>query len=254
MKYLMAESVIVTNKNINIFAGEGLVSVFSRRSCGNMSYVYGDTTGSLANRRNFLEPAGINYRDLICAKQTHSNRIHFVSLNDKGRGALSYDSSIEDTDAFTTNVKEAPLAIFTADCLPVFLYDSENKAIGLVHASWRSSQGNIASKTVRSMRDKFGTMPSDLRVYFGPAIRDCCFQVGAEFKDIFPGHLIVRGDDNYLDLAGVNRKQLLDSGVKDINISDSGLCTCCNENDFFSFRREGRYCGRMMSVMMLKGG
>lgn len=251
MKYLMAESIIVTNKNINIFTGDGLISVFSQRSCGNMSYVYGDTADSSGNRRNFLEPAGINYQDLICAKQTHSSHIYFVGKNDLGKGALSYDSSVEDTDAFITNVKEAPLAIFTADCLPVFLFDPKNKAIGLVHASWRSAQGNITAKTVRSMRDKFDTAPSDLRVYFGPAIRACCFQVGAEFKDIFPGHLIARGDNNYLDLAGVNRKQLLDSGVKDINISDAGLCTYCNENEFFSFRREGKYCGRMMSVMML---
>ncbi|MFH1398271.1 MAG: peptidoglycan editing factor PgeF [Candidatus Omnitrophota bacterium] len=235
---------LLENRNVPYFT--------SRRSCGNMSYIYGDTADSLANRRNFLEPAGLNYQDLICAKQTHSNNVFFAGKNDLGKGALSYDSSVDNTDAFITNLIEVPLAIFTADCLPVFLYDFKNKAIGLVHASWRSSQVNITAKTVRSMRDKFATTPSDLRVYFGPAIRSCCFQVGGEFNDIFPGQLIVRANINYLDLAGVNRKQLLDCGVKDKNISDSGLCTYCNENDFFSFRREGESCGRMMSVMMLR--
>ncbi len=252
LKYLMTESVIAANKNINIFEGESLISVFSRRNNGNMSYAYGDTTDSIINRRNLLEPANINYQNLICAKQTHSNNVYFADRSDLGKGALSYDLSVENTDAFITNAKEVPLAIFTADCLPVFLYDPKNKAIGLVHASWRSSQGNITANTVRSMQDKFDTAPSNLLVYFGPAIRACCFQVGAEFKDIFPKHLIVKTGINYLDLVGVNRKQLLDSGIKDANILNSGLCTYCNENDFFSFRREGKSCGRMMSVMMLR--
>jgi polyphenol oxidase len=251
LKYLMNDK-ILEDVSRNVLCSEDLISVFSRRSCGNMSYVYGDTADSSGNRSNFLEPDGINYQDLICAKQTHSSHIYIAGKNDLGKGALSYDSSVEDTDAFITNVKEVPLAIFSADCLPVFLFDPKNKAIGLVHASWRSSQGNITAKTVRLMQDKFKIMPSDLQVYFGPAIRSCCFQVGAEFRDIFPGHLIVRGDNNYLDLTGVNCKQLLDSGVKDINISDSGLCTHCNEKDFFSFRREGEHCGRMISVMMIK--
>ncbi|MBU0503832.1 MAG: peptidoglycan editing factor PgeF [Candidatus Omnitrophica bacterium] len=248
----MAECFSAVNKNFQILSNKDCIAIFSWRSHGNMSLVYGDTCGSIASRSDFLTPAGIKYQDLVCAKQTHSNNIYFVNKNDSGKGALFYDSSIEDTDALVTNLKSVPLAIFTADCLPVSLYDPKNNAIGLVHASWRSSQADITAKTVMFMQDKFNTSPEDLRVNFGPAIRACCFQVGDEFRDIFPGSLISREKNSYLDLTGVNRQQLLDSGVNDINISDSGLCTYCNENDFFSFRREGKSCGRMMSVLMLK--
>lgn len=229
-----------------------IVCAVSKRASGNMSLCYGDTRDSLINRKVFLNELGINYQDLVCAKQVHKSDVRYVEEIDKGKGALSYESSIADTDAFITDKTNLPLAVFTADCLPVFLYDAENSAIGLVHSGWRGACENIASKTVQLMIEKFNTQPKHLYAAFGPCIRSCCYEVGEEFKDFFSYGLIERDNRYYFGLAEVNKKELLSLGVKDTNIFDSNICTSCRNEEFFSYRKEGKNCGRTISVVMLK--
>lgn len=217
-----------------------------------MSLLYGDTKDSLKNRKAFLSELGIDYRDLVCAKQVHDTKVSYVGPGDQGKGALYYDTAIDSTDALITDKKNIPLAIFTADCLSIFLYDSKVPAISLVHAGWRNTKENITTKTVQSMEEKFNTKPEDLCVSFGPAIRGCCYEVGREFKQFFSSDLIERDGHYYLDLVKINKKQVLDSGAKEINIFDSKICTSCQNEGFFSYRKEGNSCGRIMSVMMLR--
>ena len=250
----MLENSAVINKKYHQFfdfAHDNVICVFSSRYFENMSLFYGNTKDSLNNRRNFLQELGIDYQDLVCAKQVHGNRIKYVKEIDKGRGALVYDDSFPDTDAFITDRRRLPLAIFTADCLSIFLYDPKTPAIGLIHAGWRSSKGEIAAKTIQSMKEIFGTSMQDLHVGFGPAIRKCCYEVRDEFIGLFPYGLIQREGLYYLDLLGINKRQILNSGVKEKNIFDFGFCNFCRNEDFFSFRKERESCGRIISVAML---
>jgi YfiH family protein len=212
----------------------------------------GNTQETLSNRKSFLEGLGIDYRTLVCAKQAHSDNVRYIEEADRGRGALSYESALFDTDALITDGRNLALAIFTADCLSVFFYDPKTPAIGLVHAGWRGSKKGITAKTIAAMEEYFNTKPQDLYAALGPAIRSCCYQVGEEFTGIFPQELLVRDKRYYLDLASINKKQLLSSGVREENISDCGLCTSCRSDLFFSFRREGESAGRVISVIMLK--
>ena len=228
------------------------IFIFSNRKSGNMSLFYGNTKDALKNRNNFLSGAGINYQDLICAKQVHGSRVQYVTENDKGSGASDYGASIPDTDAIITDKNNLPLAMFTADCLSIFLFDPLTLSIGLIHAGWRSSKENIVYKTIQAMQEKFGANPEDLFVEFGPSIRECCYEVKDEFKGLFPVELIKRDGKFYLNLSGINKMQLLDSGVKESNISDPAICTSCRNGELFSYRREGVECGRMISVAMLK--
>lgn len=255
MKYLMSEHPLLTNKKyyrlFNLPSAK-LICAFSSRNLKNMSLSYGDTSESLKNRENFLKELGIDYRDLVCARQIHSNYIRYAREEDEGKGALSYESAIADTDAFITDKRNVPLAIFTADCLSLFLYDPKTPAIGLVHAGWRSSKENIVTKAIKLMQEKFYTLTEYLYVGFGPNIRSCCYEVGKEFVNFFPGNIIERDDRYYLDLVSINKKQVLDIGVKELNIFDSGICTSCQNEEFFSYRKEGKSCGRMMSVIMLR--
>ena len=124
------------------------------------------------------------------------------------------------------------------------------RAIGLAHAGWRGTYKAIAAKTVQKMQEKYASQPSDLKVVLGPGIRECCYQVGEEFRDYFPSHVKDREGHLYVDVIGANRDQLLQAGVRQENIFDSGICTCCNKN-YFSFRRDGAKAGRMISLMML---
>lgn len=225
---------------------------FSNRHQGNMSLVYGDTRNSLVNRTGFLNNLGIDHRNLVCAKQVHGSNIYRAEKKDAGRGAFSYEGSILDTDAFITDQLNLPLAIFTADCLSVFLFDSQRPAIGLVHAGWRSSRDDIMVKVSNLMRSNFGSDPGNLKIIFGPAIRSCCYEVGKEFNDFFNQGLIEKKEKLYLDLVGFNLRRILDSGVNEENILDTHICTACQNQDYFSFRRERKDCGRGISVIMLK--
>ena len=93
-----------------------IVSAFSSRNHGNMSLSHGDTRYSVENRKNFLNSLGIDYRDLVCAKQIHASNIRPATEEDRGRGALKYDASIGVTDACITGRKNLPLAVFSAGC------------------------------------------------------------------------------------------------------------------------------------------
>ena len=233
-----------------LFSGK-LAAAFSRRLDGNMSFNYADTGDSLANRRSFLDSLGISCEQLVCAKQAHSANIKRVGFLERGAGALAYETALADTDALITRERNLPLAIFTADCFPVFLFDPKNSCIGLVHAGWRGTQARIVQQTVEEMEREFYTQPENVYAQFGPAIRSCCYQVSGDFGDKFPGNLESRRENFFLDLASVNRQQLGHCGVKASHIEDCAICTSCHNAEFFSYRKEGSSCGRMMSMIML---
>ncbi|MFH1199170.1 MAG: peptidoglycan editing factor PgeF [Candidatus Omnitrophota bacterium] len=234
------------------FAGKGLIAAFSTRSSGNMSLCYGDTANSFNNRKNFLAEFGIDFASLVCARQVHGAHIKYAKEADRGRGSMFYDSAITGTDAFITDKKDVPLAIFTADCLSVFLYDPKTPAIGLAHAGWRSTKSNIVKKAIGKMQVKFGSLPEDLLIGFGPAIRNCCCQVSSEFNDYFSFGVNERDDRFYLDLVAINKRESIEAGGSEKNIFDSRICTSCKNENFFSYRKEEKASGRMMSVVMLK--
>jgi YfiH family protein len=251
----MPERIIIDKKeyySIEVFNNQNVACAFSTRLGNNMSLEYGETGYSLANRKKFLSGLSIEHHKLVCAKQVHGDRVRVIKGSDAGQGALNHQSALEDTDAFVTNEKELPLAIFTADCLSVFLFDPKAPAVGLVHAGWRSSKEDIILKTIDLMGYKYGSDPLDLHVAFGPSIRECCYQVGKEMQEFFPEHIAQKGEHFYLDLIKFNKRKLLDSGVKEENVFDSGICTSCRNDIFYSYRKEGNRCGRIMSVIMLK--
>ena len=234
------------------FGMQGLVSAFSSRLDGNMSLCFGDTQGSLESRKKFLSAIGIDYRDLICAKQVHGKNVTYVTQINKGCGALDYDSSVSDTDGFLTDQKNVPITILTADCLSVFIYDPLRPAVGIFHAGWRSTEKNICAEGVRLMQEKFGSKPEELLIGFGPSIRVCCCKMENGFKSNFPFGLINRDGNVYMDIALINTRQLTSCGVKQDNIFDPKLCTFSENKDYFSFRKEAESAGRMISVIMLK--
>jgi len=92
------------------------------------------------------------------------------------------------------------------------------------------------------MADEFGTLPASLHAAIGPGIGKCCYEVGAEVAVQFG-----EGGSCCIDLAAVNSRQLLQSGIPPAHIYAAQLCTRCGENDFHSFRRDKERSGRMLS-------
>ncbi len=187
---------------------------------------------------------GLELPAIFNIKQVHAAEV--VDVTSCGK-----DAPVPEADALVTSRKNQPLAIRTADCLPVFLVDPKTGALGLAHAGWRSTRAGIVGRTVRLLETRFGVRPPDLLVGFGPCIRSCCYEVGEEVRAAFAQTVTGRGGKFYADLSGENLRQLKEAGVREEAVRDAGLCTCCDKR-FFSFRREGDQAGRHLSLLMVR--
>ncbi len=185
---------------------------------------------------------------LVLPVQVHGDRV-FCADARALQAAPKAQGRQPEADALITSCRELPLAIRTADCLPVFLFDTGNRAIAMIHAGWKGMHKTIISKTIKQMRQKFSTEPGDLIAVLGPAIRQCCYEVGEEFKGFFNGFVSSRDNRLYFDIASAAVSEFLKAGVDDGHIYDSAICTSCRNDEFFSFRREGQSAGRSFSVM-----
>lgn len=178
--------------------------------------------------------------------QIHSDLI-VTAAGDTGR--------IGDGDALITARAGLWVAVRTADCLPVLIADPVTRAAAAVHAGWRGSAREITAKAVRQMAENFGSDPADLIAAIGPGIARCCYEVSPEVAREFAAwipELANAAGKTLLDLAEVNRRQLLQSGLAETSIDASGQCTFCRADEFYSFRRVAGEAGRMVSGIRIR--
>lgn len=195
-------------------------------------------------------------KEVLTIKQVHGN---LVILLDKPLKEMSFYLKAEG-DAMVTALPSIPIAVRSADCLPILFYDRKNMAIGAAHAGWRSTLGKVAIKTVEKMQTAFGSEPENIKAAFGPHIGPCCYTVAPDLSDKFieagvgTGAFITTDGSTRLDLSRANRDQLLKAGLKEENISDKAPCTSCNNVAFYSYRVEGEKAGRELSIIMIGEG
>jgi YfiH family protein len=161
-------------------------------------------------------------------------------------------------DVLLTARPGLPLAISTADCLPLVLHDPRTGRLAAVHAGWRGTVQAVASVTVAALRAA-GSAPADLVVAVGPSIGPCCYEVDApvieRFAAAFPGPhrawFTPKGPGKWmLDLWQANLDQLTAAGVQPERIDLLRLCTGCRPDLLFSYRRE-KGAGRLVAVAAL---
>lgn len=209
------------------------------------------------NWRRFMEASGIADIPFVCGKQVHGNNVHIATRED-ARFAYGAGELIE-ADGYVTKEKDLPLAIFTADCVPVLLEDPDAGVIGAVHCGWRSTVSDIEAAAIGKMRE-LGASPANIRAAIGPAIERCCFEVGPEVIEAASNLLGGPGEaeqfydkkDNgkyMLDLKGVVRCRLLQLGVLPENIEFVGGCTLCDEKKYYSHRRAGAKRGSLATII-----
>jgi hypothetical protein len=200
-----------------------------------------------AAQRDFLKrEAQLLLLKVVNIRQVHGKGVLVATVS-----KYKNDDTIPQADAVITKDLDVPIAVRTADCIPIFIFDPKQKAIGIVHAGWRSSQKRIAEATLKKMKEKFKTRPQDVKVVFGPALQSCCYEVTEEFLGYFPKEIKKEKGKLYLDLGLANRRQLIGAGVASRNIFDCKTCTFCGKN-YFSYRKHKEKAGRMLSFMMLK--
>ena len=190
----------------------------------------------------------------IVANQTHSDNIKIITKKET-KGWTNQSDAIEDCDALITDLKGVVLSVLTADCVPILLYDQQKEVVAAVHAGWKGTKAQIVFKTVQKMKEVYGSDPKDIIVGIAPSIGRCCYEVGEEvaqhFFDIPEGYS-VKGNKYMLDLPYINKQQLLHAGVLEVNIEMSQLCTACEVERFFSYRKEHGCSGRFMSMIGMK--
>lgn len=220
----------------------------------NLSFKSGDEERNVIRNREILSEFFLVASDkLYFPDQCHTA---FVSEVTK----LTLPGELTETDAIISNQAGVCLGVLAADCVPILLFDPQNKAIAAIHAGWKGTVNRIVARCIEQMVKKYGSHPGNILAGLGPAISSKHFEVGDEvaktfkllFEDVpqvFPGN--EKTGKTHIDLWEANRQLLIRSGVAEKHIEVSGICTFDHPNEFYSARRDGFNTGRFAACIML---
>jgi len=145
-----------------------------------------------------------------------------------------------------------------ADCVPIFLYDSQNNAIGIVHAGWQGTIRKVVQHTITAMMSDYGTIPGNLLAGIGPSIGPDHYSVGddvldqakAAFGRDWPNFFQTLNQNITFDLWSANYYLLEEMGVHHVEVA--GICTACDTDHWYSHRAEKGKTGRFGAIFALE--
>lgn len=203
--------------------------------------------------RCFQDALGLPPLPIVFANQKHTNHVHTISPEETNSTLSPFVHDA--TDGFVCTQAGVTVAVFTADCCPVFIVDTRTKAFALVHAGWKGTFSRIVEEAVRQLHS-LGSTTEDLLAWIGPAIGPCCYEVSEEMIADFTREFadasaagIDFSNGRLLDLTGLNRYQLEHAGLLRDRITLSGVCTQHSSTEFFSYRADGPRAGRIISLI-----
>lgn len=230
----------------------------------NMGYHVGDIAESVTNNRLKLgKLLHISESCWITPEQVHDNVVMRVSKEQGGRGALDLESAIPACDGLYTTDQNVLLTACFADCVPVFFYAKRIPIIGIAHAGWKGTSGEIVGEMVRAWEDEFRFDPEEICAVIGPSIGSCCYEVDdkvIQAVQMLPevdisSAIEEKNNGKYmLDLQLINKLILQKYGLLEENISVSHYCTGCRTDLFFSHRMEKGSTGRMLGYIGMLSG
>ena len=158
--------------------------------------------------------------DVSYMKQVHGARVHNVRLG-----------GVYEGDGLVTEEKKLVLAVKTADCMPILLYDLKGGAAAVIHMGWRSAKEGILGNTGEDL--------SSFCAVAGPALRKCCYEVGKEFLDLAGLRPFVerKGECLFFDPVSFAKNELIKRGLPENSFFDSGICSYCSSSKLHSHRR-----------------
>ena len=216
-------------------------------------------SGSSDKKKNILKNLEVvgnkiktKHKKIILLNQVHSNKFHYIDMHSKLNKKFV-------GDALVTDKRNIPIAVLTADCAPVLIYDDSKQMIAAIHAGWKGSYKNIIKKVVKFMIKK-GCSPKNITAAIGPCISSNNYEVREDFIKKF-----IKKDKkniiffkktkkkNYFSLNKYIHFQLNSLNIKKIDIINKD--TFNSKNNFFSARRsisrnENDY-GRNISIIMI---
>ena len=177
---------------------------------------------------------------IMIPRQTHSTNVRWVD----------FAGEVPDTDAVITEKAGLCIAVKTADCIPVLLFDQRQHRIAAIHAGWRGTVGRIIEKTLQQMDSK----AEDLHAIIGPGISLESFEVGDEVYEQFlqaefpMQRLAKRYAKWHINLKDANRWLLERYGITNIMVSD--IDTRISPH-YYSARRDTINTGRNINGIMI---
>lgn len=217
--------------------------VFKSQNMGNTRY--DDYQTVQKNRNAFYNGLNIPLEKVALPDQIHSANISVVSEGGVFTG----------TDALITQSRGLFLGLLTADCFPVFIFEPKIKVVSVIHAGWRGMVKDIIPDTLRLLQNRMNICLSNLHIAIGPGLQTECFEVHHDVFDHFSEKYLLSHQDHtkrYLNLSARIKDQFIEAGVREEHIEISRLCTKCNEDLFYSYRRDGLKSGRMMGIIGIR--
>ena len=197
---------------------------------------------------------GFSPNNLVLANQTHSKIIRMVTKEDH----ISFDSNdYPECDALLTRDPGTALCVFSADCVPILLWDHLTGAVGAVHAGWRGVSKKTAYHTIMAMEKFFRSIPSSIHAVIGPSLCADCFETDEDVPDALfrtygkeISRYITRDRNGkfHPDLKAINAYALRRAGVYRIEILPD--CTKCQPNLYFSHRGQGEERGTQGAIIL----
>jgi YfiH family protein len=234
-----------------LLAAAGLPHLFSTRHLPGIR-PWRDPAGPFDSRAvAFLGEQGLGGADIAYLRQVHGAEAAVA----RGGGLAG------SADILVTDRPDLPLAIFTADCLAIVVFDPANRRLAMAHAGWRGTVEAAARVAVEVLVER-GAEPATLLAAIGPSIGPCCYEVdgpvidglAARFPESWRRWVTPAAPGKWmLDLWQANADQLQSAGLVPSRIDNPRLCTACRMDLFYSYRR-GRGQGRLVAVAAVPRG
>lgn len=227
----------------------GLRHVTTTRHCTGIGAPGSSRSPFVVPAAEVLDRAGLRMARVAWARQVHGSHVARVGAAGGFAG---------DFDGLVTTTPDVPLAIFTADCLAIVLVDLEAPALAVVHVGWRGTVRGAAQAAVEAVTAA-GARPERLRAAISPSIGPCCYEIDTPVIDAFEAAYPRRwrawvttaesaGHWN-LDLLAANAALLEDAGLDPSRIENPRVCTACDVETFYSYRKGHR--GRLATIASL---
>ncbi|WP_291651367.1 peptidoglycan editing factor PgeF [Clostridium sp.] len=191
-----------------------------------------------------------NLSDVIYLNQIHSDKIYTYNKN-------YINIRDEEGDALITKEKNIAIGVFTADCVPIIIANEKSDVVATIHSGWKGTYNSIVLKTLLKMKDEFNIDTNETKVFIGPHIRKCCYEVSEELKEKFIEKTKIDEDKLFdgrnLSMQECILKDLREFGIMENNIYSLNLCTHCEKNlKLYSYRKSVGTYGRLFSFAFIK--
>jgi YfiH family protein len=227
----------------------------------NLGFHVGDKHDRVKRNHQIVSQAlRFDLSSLVSCQQVHHHSIARIDKSYHKKNCFLPDNALPETDGLVTDVPGITLMTRYADCVPLLFYSPKTHTVALAHAGWKGTLGHIGPKTVELLTREFKCQRQDIHAALGPSIGPCCYEI-SNMMAVQAVKELVKGEEYSKELPGkkllfnlwqANKEELYHAGIREENLSCAEICTSCNVDQFFSYRREKQLTGRFGAFIGLR--